>query len=256
MRLLARAITVFGILAAGCAGPVGDDGVSDPESSADEVVGGKETFEHPEVGMVWKGGGLCTGTLIRPNVVLTAAHCVTGSPKDEDVSTVQPSYAFEIRASAEVKQRFAVDRAYAVPSAADFDGSQSWRKKDIALLRLATPVPATLAKPLRAAPSWPWPGARVALYGYGCTDRATGENGRRPGTGVKRKLERNWTVGLALGWTETQNVCQGDSGGPLLDLNRGVVLGTNSGYVNEDDRFGDVPASYWVVESIANKWSR
>lgn len=243
------------LLASGCAAPA-DASDSDPESAADEVVAGRETFEHPEIGMVWRGGGLCTGTLIRPNVVLTAAHCVNGSPKDEDVSTAQPSYAFEIRASASVQQRFAVDRAYAVPVAADFDGSQRWRRKDIALLRLATPVPSSLATPLRAAPSWPWPGSRVALYGYGCTDRSPGSAGRRPGTGVKRKLERWWTIGLAIGWTQTQDECPGDSGGPLLDLSRGAVVGTNSGYVGSDDRFGDVPASFAIVESIANRWRR
>lgn len=61
-------------------------------------------------------------------------------------------YSFEIKpASTVAATRFAIDRAYAVPVAADFDGTQAWRAKDIALLLLAREVPSSLARPLVVA---------------------------------------------------------------------------------------------------------
>lgn len=199
------------------------------------------------------GNGLCTGTLVRPNVVLTALHC-TGIANDQDVSTAQPAFAFEIRKSATEKRRFAVDRIHSIGTLADMDGSQRWRDKDIALLRLTEDVPATLAKPAQVAQWWPRLGGHVAIVGYGCTNRSNDASGHRPGTNTKRAKQYNWTLGLVFGWTDTQNTCPGDSGGPLLDLERNAVVGTTSGYVDGNDRFGNVPANYAAVTAKAAQW--
>lgn len=217
-----------------------------PGTASDAIIGGSATFDRPEVGMLVHDNAYCTGTLIRPNVVLSAAHCVTGSPKDE----VQTGYSFVIHTSATEKQRFAIDRVYSLPVAADFDGTQRWRDKDIALLRLTTPVPARLAAPASVATSQPWPGATLALYGYGCTQREP-----RSGGGTKRKKTMSYSLGRALGWSKTQDVCPGDSGGPLFDVFASSVIGTTSGYVNGDDRWGDIPANHELVNRIADGWA-
>lgn len=236
-----------------CAAPHDDD-TTDVESSSDAVIGGTTTFERPEVGAVWHGNGLCTGTLVRPNVVLTAMHC-TGIASDLDVSAAQPGFAFEIRKSETERHRYAADRVHSITTLAELDGSQRWRAHDIALVRLTEDVPASIARPAQIARWWPRLGGHVAVYGYGCTDRAAGANGRRPGTNTKRKKEYRWTLGLAFGFTDTQNVCPGDSGGPLLDLERNAVLGTTSGYVDGDDAFGDVPGSFAALTAKADAWS-
>lgn len=236
-----------------CAAPPEEES-SDVESSENAVIGGSTTFERPEVGVVLHRG-MCTGTLVRANVVLTAMHCGTGTPVDADVTASEPGYFFEIRKSATERHRYEVDRAQSIAQPADFDGTQKWRAKDILLLRLAEDVPEEIAKPAGIARFAPRIGSRVAVYGYGCTDRVAGADGRRPGGGTKRKKEYDWTVGLAFGFAETQNVCPGDSGGPLLDLSRNVVVGTNSGYVGGNDQFGDVPASFTQLNALADRWA-
>ena len=48
------------------------------DASDDAIQGGRRDPRHAAVGLVWmRGGGLCSGALVAPDVVLTAGHCVT-----------------------------------------------------------------------------------------------------------------------------------------------------------------------------------
>ncbi len=249
--VLALLLLSLGVLG-GCAAAQEEGDGAEVGETNDAIIGGTATFDRPEIGIVFHANSLCTGTLVRPNVVLTAMHC-TGIAKDQDVSpsSTQPGFVFEIRKSATERHRYFADRLTTITVGTDLDGSQRWRSKDIALLRLVEDVPAAIARPANIAPSWPRLFGSVSIYGYGCTDRAAGPDGRRPGSGTKRKKDYTWSLGLFFGFSDTQNSCPGDSGGPLLDLERNAVLGTTSGYVDGDDRFGDVPANYRAVTAIA-----
>jgi hypothetical protein len=89
--------------------------------------------------------GGCTAVLIAPDVALTAAHCARGAVSGPAAMrlTFRPDsapFAVTVRAVA-----FHAERA---GDALSFDNAHA----DIALLRLAMPVPPDIARPSRSAP--------------------------------------------------------------------------------------------------------
>ena len=193
------------------------------------VIGGEvaEDGEFPATGalVIDMGDGLqpmCTGTLVAPNVVLTAAHCV-----DEIfLGDAVPGFTLAIDGNA-------LTEADVVPGRSkhkhpDFDlfstpepGVGQWF--DIGLLVLDEPVqgvaPELMPTP-EEADAVLQAGAQVDLVGYGYTDQQAGAYGVKA-VGRATLVEAGSHELLISEPGEQQN-CNGDSGGPAyMELDGG-----------------------------------
>jgi V8-like Glu-specific endopeptidase len=185
-----------------------------PDVQTLPIVNGEEESGYPGVGtlvqnIVGLRASFCTGTLIAPNWVVTAAHCLKDQPtelvafyvgKDGNGfgGTVYPAaeLIYHPRYTAETN-----------PGAVLYD---------IGLVKLKTPVPATAAKPYPYNRDGLKKGSKVTFIGYG----ATGAPMQMPvGAGTKRRtavnIDRVDDLTYSLKFEGT-GVCFGDSGGPGL----------------------------------------
>lgn len=192
------ALLLTGLVAASaCAGL--DDAGDDREDN-----GGTATMLRAAVGFLAGGSRSCTGTLIRPDRVLTAGHC-----DDNQLFQVQDTKGADY-SSAVID--FVEVTGYEHRGANQETDENIAR--DLAILQLETPLPGVIA-PLAVA-SGPLDGETlVDLVGYGET--AVGARD----WGTKRTIETYATplapLPLLRVAKDGRNVaCFGDSGAPLL----------------------------------------
>ena len=227
---------------------------ADVEVVTSPILGGfpATAGDYPTVVAV-TNAGLCTGTLISPRVVATAAHCVA---PDSEANGWQVYFGSNVEGSdsAYLGVRDVVKSAY----------HSYWNPSDLAngydvdLLKLEYPGPAD-PKPINRNSIWGMEGRSIRLVGFG-------NNTATSGSKIKRQVTTNVTGvfnRLVEFGTHTENICSGDSGGPTFIGGRiagitsfGVTFFSGGGdvddvYNNSWGEFGgDTRASYhksWIA---------
>ncbi|HWL35595.1 MAG TPA: serine protease [Frankiaceae bacterium] len=199
-----------------------------PTTPSNAIVGGTNASagEYPWMAAVYFGspsGQFCGGTLVRPTIVITAAHCILGVPAPV-ISGVLVGRTTLNGTGGDM-----------VP-AAGFVIHPAWNAGlntfDIAAIRLTRPAvgatPLPWATPSDAA--WFGAGDTATVIGWGATSEGgSGSNSLKEATvpivsdagctasyGVQYVAYSHLCAGYPQGGTDT---CQGDSGGPLMVRN-------------------------------------
>ncbi len=182
----------------------------DAEDSRSEIVNGTPTSDYPATGVMINGGqSWCTGTVISPRKVLTAAHCV------ENQSPSQFTFAF----GPDAYQPQDEIQVIAMTTHPQWDSQQL--ANDIAILTLASDA-GVAPIPLNPSMDSSWIGTDLLLVGYGVSN---GPN--QTGGGVKRMVDVSVSqltaTTLRYETTNGKSACNGDSGGPAFLVQGGAL---------------------------------
>jgi secreted trypsin-like serine protease len=164
------------------------------------------------VTIVGSRGNFCTGSLIAPKIVLTAAHCV------------QPGAEYRIVDNSSGQPVLQTVRSVAIHPAFKMDAMLAHRATaDVALLQLEQPANGK-APALLGMPNIPIAvGGRFTIAGIGVTVRGDGKSGgtiRIAGlvaTGKPGTLQIRLVDPTGQGTRDGLGACTGDSGAPVFE---------------------------------------
>lgn len=277
-------------LTAACAEKPSDKKADQPKSEDKgpetclAIVSGKKTTDFPSVGLLamvqdGKVKGVCTGTFVGRNTILTAAHCASEDPDvvvyvpghDVDFGTTTEARAAALKKGKRPKKVLLLGKDIAFGHGDSMDPSKDSRR-DLAILIFEDDVaPAVTPILERRAKE----GETATIVGYGDTSIPEGGSPPSDASRVTKRRGTNkvryWDeelfgpaddgVLLLTGAAETSGdkavsmAGHGDSGGPLLvnDAIAGVAsTGTHEGIYPEEIRKkieGDALNSYADLSS-------
>jgi hypothetical protein len=194
------ALLSVSLLASGC---TQDAIVDDPVVDQNGIVNGFVDEGHPSVGVVRQAGYGCTGTLIGPRTVLTAAHCLRHSDR---------AYFYD---------GVTLLAGNAIPHPHFAGGDWNY---DVGILSLDS-ASSVAPTPISTAPTLS--GQPITMVGFGRTSAEAND------FGTKRYAQNTieWVDGFAYhvpGSGGRSAICFGDSGGPDFSGRSECQIGVHS----------------------------
>lgn len=202
------------------------------------------------------GTHMCTGTLVLPDLIITAAHCTRPNSK-EFIAVV---YGYEDPAMAPTEKHLAVYETKRNPDYLPIWGFDPGPAHDISIVVLEKPIKNSFTSPVLPPSHFDviQNGNEVEIVGYG---RSSLED---PQGGVLHaaitNIVKNNNYELQLGDENAPNACHGDSGGPAyVDCNQQrYVTGVTSRAVGEplcaSGAYYGIPGAY--IDWIESEYTR
>ncbi|ORX65953.1 trypsin-like serine protease [Linderina pennispora] len=210
---------------------------------------------------------LCSGSLIAPTVILTAAHCLIDESGMPATGVMRATFGYSHTSPGE---SFYIQKVYIHPQ---YDAGV--RVNDIGLVILNQGVPSGLAAPAKIYTGGYNESTVFTVAGYGLTKDSAGPPSDTLlqtdlAVGDKPFCEHSyppWNISsqICLAHNNGRDACEGDSGGPAAvhDINgnimvlgvtsfgAGVASGKAAGYYTDASKYTD-----WVSQSARGEYLR
>lgn len=258
--LLLGLVCATGIASANTAGET-----PPPEVATDdvaEILGGTRATvgQFPSVVAITAGGGICTGTLVDREWILTAAHCIDPgtlqAPSQQAVTDSVRVYFNTITINTSAGRANMRRAAMTIKNPA-FNPNKLPRPPlgaaDIGLIKLAQPIDGITPTPINFEAAMAPVGVTVQMVGFGksiATDDSSAGNlfflNNRTSVSCSSFGGGSDANLLCFAQTDAKGKCSGDSGGPSFAMINGVptVVGVTS--------FGDQTCGQFGADTRTN----